>query len=286
MLAHTNQRRVPERRRSRVDDARHDFRISDRDDQAVDPKIDHVTWELERDREGRLLLLHGEGNLRAARVHRARADRPHGRRIRLAPSSAASTCPRRNCTPSSGSASSPRARAGTPASSAASSWNRWPACRRRPSWPASCATATRWSSRTFAVLRRVPVGRDRGHALRDARDTAARRHGARHLQRRRLDHSPRERRRRLRALRTGDRRGVDQGLHEPARGLLPAHPVAWPACTTCRTTRASASSGQLKAVPDARQEALAAARRHPGHRQEVLPRPATSSSWAAASCTR
>ena len=66
-----------------------------------------------------------------------------------------------------------------------------------------------------AVHRDLAVGRDGRHARGDARGEAPRRAHARHRERRRLDDRARGRRRHLPPRRPGDRRRVDQGVHEP-----------------------------------------------------------------------
>ena len=67
-----------------------------------------------------------------------------------------------------------------------------------------------------------PVGRDRRHLDGDPARTHAGVAGAGDLQHQRLDDPARVRRRDLHPRRPGDRRRVDQGLHDPARGVLPA----------------------------------------------------------------
>ena len=63
-----------------------------------------------------------------------------------------------------------------------------------------------------------PVRRDGRHAGGPARGQGQGRAGPGHRQRGRLDHRPRDRRRRLPARGAGDRRGLHQGLHLPAGG--------------------------------------------------------------------
>ena len=58
------------------------------------------------------------------------------------------------------------------------------------------------------------------------------------LQRRRQQHRPRGRRRRLPARRPGDRRRQHQGVHQPGRRAGDAGPVLRPACGTCRACKA------------------------------------------------
>ena len=69
--------------------------------------------------------------------------------------------------------------------------------------------------RQDAVHRRLTVGRDGRHAGGDARSEAPWREDARSRERRRLDDRARRRRRHLPARRSGNRRRVDQGVHEP-----------------------------------------------------------------------
>ncbi len=69
--------------------------------------------------------------------------------------------------------------------------------------------------RQDVVRRDLAVGRDRGHARRDARSEAPRGEDARPRERRRLDDRARGQRRHLSARRSRDRRRVDQGVHEP-----------------------------------------------------------------------
>ena len=79
--------------------------------------------------------------------------------------------------------------------------------------------------RTLCVVD-LAVGRDGRHAGGDARGEAPRREDARARERRRLDHRARGRRRHLPARRAGDRRRVDQGVHEPGHRARAAHAEA------------------------------------------------------------
>ncbi|MCK7517888.1 MAG: hypothetical protein MZV64_09355 [Ignavibacteriales bacterium] len=129
------------------------------------------------DREGRLLLLHGEGDLRAARVHRAGLVAAGWIRNTPPPSSGGlnldhAAAARR----SSGSRSSPRAPAGTPA------WSGAYLLESRGPHPGLGGTGQRdplpqpGGRAEHPVPRGLPVRRDRGHPLRHAGDPAQGRH--------------------------------------------------------------------------------------------------------------
>ena len=124
----------------------------------------HVDWDVVGRREGRLRLLHAQGDRRAAAAPSPTrcsagigADgRAHARR------DAADR--RRSCATSTRSSSSPAARRTTPGWSPSTPSSTGPGSRARSSWPASSATATRSSTRSTLVVAISPVRRDDGHA--------------------------------------------------------------------------------------------------------------------------
>ena len=80
--------------------------------------------------------------------------------------------------------------------------------------------------RAHAHGRHHPVGRNGRHAGGAARGQAQGRGEPGRVQRRRQHGHARVRRRHLHACRPGDRRGVDQGVHDAAGGALPAGPAS------------------------------------------------------------
>ena len=96
-------------------------------------------------REGRLRLLHAQGDRRAAAGHRRHPARP-AHRDAARSCSTRSASPTRTCATSTRSSSSPAAPPTTPAWSPSTPSSTGPASRARSSWPASSATATRCST--------------------------------------------------------------------------------------------------------------------------------------------
>ena len=106
------------------------------------------------------------------------------------------------------SSSPPAARPGTPGWSASTCSRTWPASPPRSSTPASSATATRSSRTARSSSPSASPARRPTRWPPCARPSERGAPGAGHRQRRRLDHRPRDRRRRLPARRAGDRRGL------------------------------------------------------------------------------
>ena len=84
------------------------------------------------------------------------------------------------------------------------------------------------AGRPYAGLRHHAERRDRRHARRPAGDEAQGPSHAGHLQRRRQHDRPGVRRRHLSPRRTGDRRGLDQGIHLAVHGSGDAGPLFRP----------------------------------------------------------
>ncbi len=79
-----------------------------------------------------------------------------------------------------------------------------------------------------------PERRDRRHPGGPARGPGQGGTDCGHLQRGRILHRPGERRRHLHPRRPGDRGRLDQGLHHPAGGALPARPASGPGAGNAR----------------------------------------------------
>ena len=182
-----------------------------------------------RRREGRLRLVHAQGDRRAAAGGRRHPARP-ARRRRAGWSSTRCACPTRSCATSTRSSSSPAAPPTTPgliAKYAIEHWTRIPV-------EVELASEFRYRDpvldRSTLVVVDQPVRRDHGHA-----DGAAARQGpegprAGDLQRQRLDHPARVRRRALHARRPGDRRRLDQGLPRPSWSPATSSGCSSPRC--------------------------------------------------------
>ena len=199
--------------------------------------------------EGRLRRLHVQGDARAA---------PGGGRHAAGPARAGGRAdPRRDaprapttCAPSTRSSSSPAARATTRpggqvrhrALGQAAGRGRH---RQRVPLPRPGA------ERAHAVRRGLPVGRDARHLRGHARGGAPRGQGAGRLQRGRLVHGPRGRRRALHPGRPRDRRRLDQVPPGPDRRARGARPVPGPDhAARCRRRRSTRSSTPWRRCPD------------------------------------
>ena len=167
-------------------------------------------------REGRLRLLHAQGDRRAAAGGRRHPARP-ARRRRAAACWTRCGCPTTSCatsTRSSSSRAAPPYHAGLIAKYAIEHWTRIPcevelASEFRYRDPI-LDRATRWSSRSASRGETM----DTLMAVRHAREQ--RRQGAGDLQHQRLDDPARVRRRALHARRPGGRGRLDQGVPHPA----------------------------------------------------------------------
>ena len=105
------------------------------------------------------------------------------------------------------------------------------------------------NERTLCVGR-LPVGRDARHVRGHAGGGAPRRQGARRLQRGRLLHGPRRRRRALHPGRARDRRGLDQVPPGPDRGARGARASTWPRSSgRSRPPRSTRSSTPWRSCP-------------------------------------
>ena len=186
------------------------------------------------------------------------------------------------------SRSSRAGRATTPVSWRATGWRASPASRAASRSRASTATAGR-SPPGHAVRGDLPVGRDGRHARRDCAHAPAPRlrRIARDLQRAGVVAGARSGPRVPDARRSGDRRRVDQGVHDAARGARAAGARARAATRAADSRSRARCVAQLAALP-------AAARRSPRARDERIEAPgrevratsATRCSSAAASTTR
>ena len=101
-----------------------------------------------------------------------------------------------------------------------------------------------------------PERRDHRHPGGHARGQAQGRQGAGHHQRGGLDHRPRERVRRLHPRRARDRRGLDQGLHQPGDDPGPADHPARPAQPPERRPRHADAARNWSKLPDLVQKVL------------------------------
>ena len=176
----------------------------------------HVDWDAVGRREGRLRLLHAQGDRRAAAGRRRHPARPARRRRPAAP--------RRDAALRRGPARDRqdrhhRLRHGrtTPAWSPSTPSSTGPGSRARSSWPRSSATATRSSPASTLVVAISQSRRDDGHADGAAARPRAEGAGARDLQHQRLDDPARVRRGALHPRRPRGRGRVDQGVPHPDR---------------------------------------------------------------------
>ena len=108
------------------------------------PRISHRLGPVGR-REGRLRVLHAQGDRRAAR--RGRRHPARATSSTAASCSTSSGCPTRSCARSTRCSSSPAAPPTTPGCWPSTPSSTGPGCPSRSSWPASSATATRcWTA--------------------------------------------------------------------------------------------------------------------------------------------
>ena len=134
-----------------------------------------------------------------------------------------------------------------------------------------------------AGVRHHAKRRDGRHAGGPARDEAQGLPDAGHLQRGGQHDRPGGRRRRLPARRTGDRRGLDQGVHLAVHGAGDAGPVLRPAAAPELRRRHADHRASCRNCPTRSAQALAVQRRGAADRRRSTPTATTSSTWAGSS---
>ena len=217
-------------------------------------------------REGRLPVVHGQGDQRAAASRRRHPPRPHRRRGPADPGRAPD--------PGGAAAGDQPGRRDRLRHSVVRRFGREVRPRTLVPHPHRGRAGPRvplqrpGRGRADARRRHLAVRRDDGHA--DGRAPCARARRARpgHLQHPRLLDPPRVRRRALHARRPGDRGGVDQGVPRPDHGVLPARPVSRvPARWVVRRGRRRGAAGPAR---DAGQDPAGARRAAAGPRDRAL----------------